>query len=201
MAAYRTAARRFPGLHGPLLGLGLEHQRMNGGPLAERMLGAAARMCPADPAVRHELGVLSYRGGALPEAGAQLEAALALLQARTPGRLSPAMEPSLVALGHVYRKQRRYGDALAVYGQALGVAPGAAGTYAALGLTHHLAGELPAAVLNYHRALGLRPDDALTAELLGTALQEECSSFQAAVVAEMAARDGGGGGGSVHMAA
>lgn len=61
LAAYRTAARLFPGLHTPLLGMGCAYQRMNNLALAERCLLQAADMCPQDPAVAHELGVLAYR--------------------------------------------------------------------------------------------------------------------------------------------
>lgn len=61
LAAYRTAARLFPGLHTPLLGMGCAYQRMNNLQLAERCLLQAAEMCPQDPAVAHELGVLAYR--------------------------------------------------------------------------------------------------------------------------------------------
>ena len=39
MAAYRTAARLFPGLHLPLVGMGMEYQRMNNLHLAEQMFG------------------------------------------------------------------------------------------------------------------------------------------------------------------
>lgn len=35
MAAYRTATRLFPGLHAPLLGMGMEYGRMNNLGLAE----------------------------------------------------------------------------------------------------------------------------------------------------------------------
>ncbi len=37
MAAYRTAARLFPGLHMPLLGMGMEYQRMNNWQLLKDM--------------------------------------------------------------------------------------------------------------------------------------------------------------------
>ena len=37
MAAYRTAARLFRGLHMPLLGMGMEYQRMNNLPLAQQL--------------------------------------------------------------------------------------------------------------------------------------------------------------------
>jgi anaphase-promoting complex subunit 6 len=61
MAAYRTASRLFPGLHLPLLGMGMEYQRMNNTHLAEQMFNAAHRLCPTDPLVCSELGVLNYR--------------------------------------------------------------------------------------------------------------------------------------------
>ena len=48
MAAYRTAARLFPGLAAPLAGLGTEYARLNNLPLAEHMFAAAAR-CGRDP--------------------------------------------------------------------------------------------------------------------------------------------------------
>jgi anaphase-promoting complex subunit 6 len=37
LAAYRTAARLFPGLHEPVLGMGREYQHMNNHLLAEQM--------------------------------------------------------------------------------------------------------------------------------------------------------------------
>lgn len=49
-----------------------------------------------------------------------------------------AWEPTVVNLGHVYRKQRRWAEAIEAFQQALGLCPGQAGTYAALGYTLHL---------------------------------------------------------------
>ena len=37
MAAYRTAARLFRGLHMPLVGMGMEYMRMNNLPLAQQL--------------------------------------------------------------------------------------------------------------------------------------------------------------------
>lgn len=47
-------------------------------------------------------------------------------------------EPVVVNLGHCYRKQQRWGEAMQVYERALGLCPGQASTYAALGFTKHL---------------------------------------------------------------
>ena len=52
--------------------------------------------------------------------------------------LHAAWEPTVVNLGHVYRKQRRWADAVAAYERALSLAPGQPGTYSALGYTYHL---------------------------------------------------------------
>ena len=63
MAAYRTAARRFPGLHQPLVGMGMEYARMNNLLLSEQMLHAAHTISPSDPLVLHELGVMAFKMG------------------------------------------------------------------------------------------------------------------------------------------
>lgn len=44
----------------------------------------------------------------------------------------------MVNLGHCYRKQHRWSEAIQVYERALGLCPGQASTYAALGFTKHL---------------------------------------------------------------
>jgi len=85
MAAYRTAARLFPGLHAPLAGMGMEYARMNNAALAEQLLAAAHAACPRDPLPAHELGCLAFRARALPAAERWLKLALK----RIPGRLSP----------------------------------------------------------------------------------------------------------------
>lgn len=84
MAAYRTAARLFPGLHLPLVGMGMEYARMNNAALAEQLLLAAHRACPRDALACHELGCLAFRARQLPAA----ERWLLLALKRVPGRMS-----------------------------------------------------------------------------------------------------------------
>ena len=84
MAAYRTAARLFPGLHLPLVGMGMEYARMNNAALAEQLLLAAHRTCPRDALACHELGCLAFRARQLPAA----ERWLLLALKRVPGRMS-----------------------------------------------------------------------------------------------------------------
>ncbi|KAL0042944.1 hypothetical protein WJX79_004643 [Trebouxia sp. C0005] len=169
MAAYRTAARLFPGLHLPLTGMGMEYQRMNNLHLAEQMFLQAHKVCPSDPLACNELGVLTYKNQQYSAAEQWLLRALELV----PGRLNAGWESLVVNLGHCYRKQQRWDDAIQVYERALGLCPGQAGTYAALGFTRHLKGDLQQAIEDYHKALGLRPEDTFTAEMLAIALQDE----------------------------
>lgn len=85
MAAYRTAARLFPGLHLPLLGMGMEYQRMNNLALAEQLFKQGHAICPADPLLCNELGVLAYRNNHYQEAEQWLNKALD----RLPDNLTP----------------------------------------------------------------------------------------------------------------
>ncbi|CAD7705302.1 unnamed protein product [Ostreobium quekettii] len=75
MAAYRTAYRCFPGLHLPLIYMGMEYMRMNNLNLAQRMFMNALDLCPTDPLVCNELGVFAYRSGDYSEAVAWLRRA------------------------------------------------------------------------------------------------------------------------------
>ena len=171
MAAYRSAARLFPGLTAPLVGLGAEHARTANAPLAEALLARAHALCPGDPLPCHELAALALRAGDAVGAEAWARAALD----RAPQPVPAAWEPTLVLLGHALRRQRRFDEAETVYQAALARSPRSAGTHAALGLTRHAAGDADGAATAYHAALGLRPGDALAADLLADALREQAA--------------------------
>ena len=169
MAAFRSAARLFPGLHLPLLGMALEYLRMNNVVLAEQMMLRAYRRCPVDAAVSHELGTLAFRQGQYNEAVQWLTKALEGMPREYPG----LWEPTMVNLGHALRKLRRFDDAIDMFTRALGAAPEQPGTLAALAYTHHLVGNLNLAIENYHKALGLRPNDDFSSSMLSVAVDEE----------------------------
>lgn len=95
MAAFRTAARRFPGLHLPLIYIGMEYQRMNNLPLAERMFQSAKDLCPIDPLVYNELGILAFRSGEYGEAVAWFRRAIELI----PGKEATAGHSYLLENG------------------------------------------------------------------------------------------------------
>ncbi|GLC37175.1 hypothetical protein PLESTB_000988000 [Pleodorina starrii] len=184
MSAYRTAARLFPGLHNPHLGLGAEYCSTANLPLAERALLAAYDICPDDPAVCHELGVLMYKCGQTAAAAMWLDRALQLLPG---GRPTVHWEATLVALGHCMRKLCRFAAAAECYSAALALAPASPGTLAALGYVAQLAGDPRVAVEHYHAALALRPDDPFTTDMLRLALQEYADAAAAEEEAAAAA--------------
>ena len=75
-------------------------------------------------------------------------------------------------LGQCHRKQRRWDLAVRCFEAALTLEPNSASTHCAIAFTHHLAGNLNAAIEAYHMALALNPDDTFCDEMLKKALTE-----------------------------
>lgn len=170
MAAYRTAARLFAGCHLPVLCIGIEYLRSTSLNLAEQFFLQARNICPTDPLVYNELGVLAYRNKDYDAAARWLRKALMLV----PAPVTDAWETTIVNLAHTLRKLKAYAEAISMYERALALYPRGASTYAALGFTHHIQGNTGLAIQYYHKALGIKPDDSFTIEMLTSALTEEC---------------------------
>lgn len=81
-------------------------------------------------------------------------------------------EPTIFNLGQTYRKIRQFEDAAACFEKAISLVPGNAGSYAALGYAKHLLGDVDSAIECYHQALGMKPDDTFSGEMLNRALHE-----------------------------
>jgi len=106
----------------------------------------------------------------------------------------PYWEPTLNNLGHAFRKLRRYAEACVCLEAALTLSSNAS-TKAALAYSRHLQGDLDAAIQGYHEALAVKPDDALSSELLNKALLDAFSQPGFLDIGESLADDGGEGGG------
>jgi anaphase-promoting complex subunit 6 len=168
MAAYRTASRLFPGSHIPWLGIGMEYLRTNHLHLALQYIRQAQEICPVEPLVLHELGVLHYLNGEYDEAVSYFVQVAENCQEYD----ETVREPSIFNLGHAYRKKREFDNAAHWYRAALAINPRVASTYSALGFTLHLKGDLDAAIELYHQSLSLKPDDTFTCEMLSEALKD-----------------------------
>ncbi|KAH7292522.1 hypothetical protein KP509_29G072200 [Ceratopteris richardii] len=180
MAAYRTAARLFAGCHLPVLCIGMEYLRTNNLNLAQQFFMNARRICPTDPLIFNEMGVMAYRNKDYEAAVRNFRKTLRLI----PLPLTEAWEATVVNLAHSLRKLMFYTEAITFYEKALALSSRSAGTYAALGFTHHLQGNTTLAIEYYHKALGLKPDDTFTVEMLNTALADECTRMSDRMPAE-----------------
>ncbi|KAL8141301.1 hypothetical protein V2J09_007322 [Rumex salicifolius] len=165
MLSYRTAARLFPGCHLPALYIGMEYMRTHNFKLAEQ----AKSICPSDPLVYNELGVVAYHMKEYKKAAWWLEKTLASV----PTTISETWEPTVVNLAHALRKLKMYCEAISYYEKALTLSTRSLSTYSGLAYTYHLQGDYSAAVMYYHKALGLKPDDQFCTEMLTIALADE----------------------------
>ena len=168
MAAYRTATRLFIGLHFPLLCLGVEYMRTNSLPLAEEFFNKAKAICPEDPLIYHELGVLAFQRKQYSVAVKQFRKALNLI----PNPFSTVTwEPTVNNLAHALRKVGKYQEAIEMYTKALALKPKQANTYSAMAFTYQLMNQPHKAIELYHKSLGIE-DDAFTSDMLFVALKE-----------------------------
>ncbi|CAA0832462.1 Anaphase-promoting complex subunit 6 [Striga hermonthica] len=170
MSAYRTAARLFPGCHLPTLYIGMEYMRTHSFKLAEQFFMQAQAVCPSDPLVYNELGVVAYHMKEYKKAVWWFEKTLA----HVPSSLTEMWEPTVVNLAHALRKLKRYNEAIIYYEKALALSTTSLSTYAGLAYTYHLQGNYTAAITHYHKALWIKADDQFCTEMLTWALEDEC---------------------------
>jgi anaphase-promoting complex subunit 6 len=102
MAAYRAAARLFPGCHMASLFIGMEYLRMNNFSTALLQLEQAKRICPTDPLVFNEIGVTFYKMQNYEQAKENLANALSLCRDAN----SATFESILLNMAHCHRKQK-----------------------------------------------------------------------------------------------
>ncbi|XP_010486605.1 PREDICTED: anaphase-promoting complex subunit 6-like isoform X2 [Camelina sativa] len=172
MSAYRTAARLLPGCHLPTLYIGMEYMRTHSYKLADQFFMQAKAICPSDPLVYNELGVVAYHMKEYGEAVRWFELTLSHI----PSALTETWEPTVVNLAHAYRKQRKDHEAISYYEKALTLSTKSLSTYSGLAYTYHLQGKFSAAISYYHKALWLKPDDQFCTEMLNVALMDECQT-------------------------
>ncbi|KAH9779059.1 Anaphase-promoting complex subunit 6 [Citrus sinensis] len=169
MLGYRTAACLFPGCHLPTLYIGMEYMRNHSFKLAEQFFMQAKTICPSDPLVYNELGVVAYH--------------MKDTLAHIPSSLSEMWEPTVVNLAHAYRKLKIYHEAISCYERALtllnrNLHPCIQKTARVYDNEFVSSGSLvqdnfSAAITYYHKALWLKPDDQFCTEMLSLALVDE----------------------------
>jgi predicted Zn-dependent protease len=119
-------------------------------PEAERLLAQAVKACPEDPEPRrHWVEVLWHRGDRT-QAVAQLEEV---------GRLLPADASAHVRIAEMQLEMGQPASAEQSVEHALDLDPDWAAAWAMRGRVMHAEGQARRALADYHRALGLSPDD------------------------------------------
>nr|ACT78471.1 anaphase promoting complex/cyclosome subunit [Oryza sativa Indica Group] len=134
MAAFRTAARLFPGCHLPTLYMGMQYLRMHNFKLAEQFFTQAKSICPSDPLIYNEMGVVAYNMKEYQKAVQWFELTLE----HTSSSLNEMWEPTLVNLGHALRKLKKYQKAISYYEKALTFQTKSLSAFAGLAYTYHL---------------------------------------------------------------
>ena len=119
-------------------------------------------MCPTDPLVYNEVGVVLYKQARYEEAVRYF------LQAHESSKMANAT--FLTNLGHAYRKIDDLENARRCYRKAIGLEPREGSIYTSLGLIFHLKGDYMQAIELYHQALGLKPGNTFASTLLNKAL-------------------------------
>jgi anaphase-promoting complex subunit 6 len=168
MAAYRTAARLFPGCYYAHLCIGMEYLRTNNLKTALLSLNEANNINYNDPQVHNEIGVVHYKEKNYEAASTCFVTALSLCKDES----SVIFEAVCKNLANCYRKQKEYDNAIELYERCIHINPKNSSLYSSLGFTYHLKGKFKMALDCYHKANYLKPDDALTSDLISKAMED-----------------------------
>lgn len=174
ISAYSTAARLFMGTHLPQVFLGMQHHAMNNMTVAEEFLNTAYSLCKTDPLLLNEMGIVYYHQNRLNEAVEYFEKSLQLAE-----DIDSDPQAWIVArtnLGHAYRRQRRFQQALDEFDIVLRDGGKDAAIFCAKGLIYLDTRKPEEAVNVLHEALAINPQDPIATELLLKALDESSDS-------------------------
>ncbi|XP_055956001.1 cell division cycle protein 16 homolog [Patella vulgata] len=171
MAAYFTASQIMRGCHLPALYIGLEYGLTNNAKLAEKFFNEALSIAPNDPFVLHEMGVIAFQSQNYSEAEKSFLAALELVKKVDEKIIPDKWEPLISNLGHVSRKLKKYDVALDYHRKAQCINPNNPSIYSDIGFVYALKGDNYKAVDYFHKALGIRRDDAFSTTMLSNVME------------------------------
>ncbi|RHZ52105.1 hypothetical protein Glove_465g33 [Diversispora epigaea] len=170
ITAYSTAAKLYPGSHLPTLFIGMQHLQANNLLLAEEYLLTSYNICERDPLVLNELGVLFFQKSKYPESVDFFKKALALAEET---KCRPQIwETTWMNLGHAFRLLGELDAAESFFKKVISMSPPNPSALSSLGYIYHVKEEFEEASTYYHEALGIRPYDSITQDLLGVCLKE-----------------------------
>ena len=171
LAAGATAARFFPGNHLPNMFLGMEYMALKNWALAEEYLTLAYDVCPTDPALLNEMGVMYYHRGEYARSKKYLGRAMDEVEATSGSTVQGTGLAIQLNLAHTYRLLGDDDRAIRCAKSVLESSPRNADAYLTLGFLYLRGNELEKAIDSLHRTLALRPTCIQAQELLLSALE------------------------------
>lgn len=174
LAAYSTAARFFPGTHLPNLYLGMQHMASNTLTLAEEYFSLAYEMCPNDPLVLNEMGVMYFKASEFQKSKNYLKRALlAAKRLQSTSKLALAIQ---LNLAHTYRKLGDDERAIGCMKSVLINSEKRSEDYCVLAFLYLRTKKLQKAINALHISLSLKPSNSSAHKLLNHALKLNVSS-------------------------
>lgn len=174
ISAYSTAARLFMGTHLPQVFLGMQHHAMNNMTVAAEFLNTAYGLCKTDPLLLNEMGIVFYHQNRLKEAVEKFKESIEIAEAIDSD--PQAWIAARTNLGHAYRRQRKFQQALNEFDAVLRENGKDAAIFCAKGLIYLDVGKPEEAVNVLHEALAINPQDPVATELVLKALDESSTS-------------------------
>ncbi|KAJ3022053.1 UNVERIFIED_CONTAM: anaphase promoting complex subunit cdc16 [Siphonaria sp. JEL0065] len=196
--AYSVAAKCLTGVHLPTLFIGMQYIQFGQGAIGEEFIKTAQRICGADPVVENELGVAAYSrkelsfyfvflGSLNKDLGlifllvdSYKKAVRHFVKAvKVAGPDACRCEPFdsiWCNLGNAYRYLRFYKRAKICFENALVINPKYATCIACLGIVADRLGNFEDAILHFHQALALDPENALFMDFLTASLSKSFKS-------------------------
>jgi len=193
ISSYRTAIRLLPGDHRPMVYMAKELVRTHFLSLAQHILIGALELCPRDPGVLNELGVVYMKQDKLSLAVEHFDLAVSVLEQASEANQIPSNSSKNnsttrnmtsfsfkkscgIEIYNNYatalRKSERFDEALLWYDKCLSANPRDASIFANKGFTLHLMRRLDEAINCYHQALALQPKLAFCSEMVNRAMED-----------------------------
>jgi anaphase-promoting complex subunit 6 len=169
ISAYSTAARLFQGTHLPQLFLGMQNLQLNNLSLSKEYLKAAFDLCETDPLLLNEMAVVYYHEGHYSDAIQFFNRALTISEQNNADPDSSL--PTRINLAHALRKAEQFEEALATFDKVLRHGVKDPGVFTAKGLVLLELGRSWDAVVVFHEALAVSPQDPMATDLLNRALE------------------------------
>ncbi|CCF57373.1 hypothetical protein KAFR_0C03820 [Kazachstania africana CBS 2517] len=170
LTAYSTAARFFPGVHLPNLFLGMQYMSSNTLSLAEEYFTLAYDICPNDPLLLNEMGVMYFKKEEYEKSKKYLNKAMDEIKHKLYSNSKTAVSIQ-TNLGHTYRKLGDNERAIECFKYVLQDSEKDPDLYVTLGFLYLQTKQLQKGIDCLHRALAIKPGMTSAQELLTHALE------------------------------